>query len=81
MSNTLNFLKEINCDPEQWCSCYYCISHFQAKDIQVWTADESPQAICPKCMVDSVMLGYYENSKLEELYEKWFNTFVEEDDI
>ena len=74
----IEFMKKQGIDPEEWCSCYYCISHFPAKDIEGWTADTTPQAICPRCSIDSVMLGYVENSKLEELYEKYFNTYADD---
>ena len=81
MTGMVENLRNLNVDPEEWCSCYYCISHFPAKDIKDWTGDEQPMAICPKCSIDSVMRGYVVNSKLEELYEYWFNTFDDDNII
>ena len=81
MTDSKDRLREIGVDPEEWCSCYYCISHFPAKDITCWTGDKSPMAICPNCMIDSVLRGYVVNSELEELYERYFNTYVGDEDF
>jgi hypothetical protein len=77
---TQQIIDRLGIDPSEVCSCYYCISHFPISEIQVWTKDETSQAICPICFVDSVILGDIPNIELEKLYEKWFNTFSDEDE-
>lgn len=72
MTDSKDFLRQTNTAPEDWCSCYYCISHFQAKEIDFFTTDEMPQAICPKCLVDSVMIGDYTNEYLIEIHKKYW---------
>ena len=59
------------------CSCYYCISHFPFSQITEWTRDDEPMAICPLCGIDSVVAGEVEIDTLEEMYERWFNTYAE----
>lgn len=77
---TQQIINQLGIEPSDMCSCYYCISHFPISEIQVWTADETPQAICPKCFVDSVILGDIPIIELERLYDKWFNNYTNDDE-
>jgi hypothetical protein len=60
--------------------CFYCCRLYSPKDIKNWI-DDNQTALCPHCGIDSVIgsdSGYMVNIEfLNEMYQRWFNTFVE----
>lgn len=58
--------------------CFYCRRTSKPEEIHEWT-DDDQCAICPKCMIDSVIgdasgLPVTEPAWLESMYQHWFNT-------
>ncbi len=51
--------------------CFYCLAKFEFVDIEHWT-DKSQTAICPKCGIDSVLPGSFEDEKLILMHHDWF---------
>jgi NAD-dependent SIR2 family protein deacetylase len=39
-----------------WCGCFHCLQIFEAVDVVDWI-DDGETPLCPRCGVDSVMLG------------------------
>ena len=70
----MNYLKSepITNSPkqEQICSCYFCFEKFEFGEIEEFTKDKF--IICPKCHVDSVIIGDIPKKDLKFLYNKWF---------
>ncbi len=55
---------------EQICSCYFCFEKFKFEEVDEFTQDNF--IICPKCHVDSVIVGDIQKPDLQFLYDKWF---------
>lgn len=57
------------------CACYYCYKIFPPSEIQEWV-DKNNTAICPYCLIDSVLPIYEESEKdieaLTKMHEYWF---------
>ncbi len=53
------------------CSCFYCESVYDPKQIVRWT-DDKQTAICPKCGIDSVLPGEVVPELLLKMHEYWF---------
>jgi hypothetical protein len=51
--------------------CYYCLSHVKLHEIVEWT-DSGDTAICPVCLVDSILPGNVSERKLRELNREAF---------
>lgn len=56
-------------------SCYYCIRHFKASDINEW-ADKGLTALCPHCDIDSIIPGNVEDDTLIAIHTYWFKTYI-----
>lgn len=65
---------KVQLEVDQNCGCFYCLKIFNSREITDWIDNDT--AICPYCMIDSVMgesSGYpitYEF--LEAMYQYWF---------
>ncbi len=57
------------------CGCFFCLSTFTPSEIEDWT-DGGQTAICPECMVDSVIgdaSGFpITEDFLKEMKDHWF---------
>lgn len=57
------------------CGCFFCLSIFAPSEIEDWT-DGGQTAICPECMVDSVIgdaSGFpITEDFLKEMKDHWF---------
>ena len=60
------------------CGCFYCISIFNAEEIDDWTIDvPDDTALCPYCYIDSV-IGDNEGFPItEELLEAMYTEYFE----
>lgn len=56
------------------CGCYHCLRIFHGRDIKQWIKerDGGQTAVCPFCMVDSVVV-YSDEVTLTELRKRWFS--------
>lgn len=57
--------------PENLCSCIYCKTTLQRKDIVIFTKDDT--AICPICGVDSIVPYELQKDDLEQLHRLYFS--------
>lgn len=39
-----------------WCGCFHCLEVYEATDVIDWI-DDGETPLCPRCGMDSVMLG------------------------
>ncbi len=57
------------------CGCYYCKKLFKSNEIKEWI-DNNQTAICPYCMIDSVLpeeaLGDKPREILNLMHKYWF---------
>jgi len=58
------------------CGCFFCLKIFDPKEITQWLKDDNGDtAMCPYCMIDSVIAEsdeYELNEKLlQEMYDYW----------
>lgn len=61
-------------------SCYFCLSHFEAVNVDEWEyVNDSlgKTLLCPKCGIDSVVPGIIDAARLEE-WGEWSFTGVSE---
>lgn len=68
-------LKE-DIEQSQDCACFYCFSHFQAKNVKTWVGINDEIALCPNCSIDAVLgdkSGYeLGDSFLKQMHKYWF---------
>jgi len=61
-------------EESEMCGCYNCLSVFSKNDITEWT-DGGQTAICPKCVVDSVLPQTYgvelDEKNLKIIHDYW----------
>lgn len=61
---------------DQKCGCFYCLEIFNSREIVQWLNEKNGTALCPYCMIDSVIgesSGYPISKEfLEEMREYWF---------
>ena len=59
------------------CGCFCCLSIFEPSEIITWVEDPGGTALCPYCMVDSVIgesSGFPITKEfLKEMHDYWFD--------
>lgn len=61
-------------DESEMCGCYNCTNIFSKNDIIQWT-DNGKTAICPHCIVDTVLSQSYmplDKESLQKIHNYWF---------
>ena len=62
---------------DQKCGCFYCLQVFSPKEINEWIEDSLGTAICPFCLIDSVIgesSGYpITKAFLTQMKKYWFD--------
>ena len=58
------------------CGCFYCLTIFNPQEIQEWIDDKLGTALCPYCLIDSVIgesSGYPITKEfLKLMHDYWF---------
>jgi hypothetical protein len=59
------------------CGCFYCLAMFALTEIKSWLNEGDGTALCPRCMIDSVIgsaSGYPVTTEfLGRMHRHWFN--------
>lgn len=53
----------------QKCGCFNCLEIFDSNEIKMWSENEGINALCPNCMVDSI-IGEYSGYSIEKEFLK-----------
>ena len=66
--------KEFSKSGQTKCGCFYCNEIYCVEDVQLWTLDNT--AICPLCLVDSVIIEnetMITEDLLKQMNQFWFS--------
>jgi hypothetical protein len=63
-------------EESEWCGCFYCLAVFKPEAIERWLNEGDGTALCPECMIDSVIgsaSGYpITREFLGRMHRHWF---------